>query len=64
MDIMRSKERSEDGASSVEYGLLIAGIATLIVLVVFLLGGQVVAMFGNTCDQLQAKTGGSSCARN
>lgn len=33
--------RNEEGASAVEYGLLIAGIAAVIVAVVFLLGGNV-----------------------
>ena len=33
--------REQDGASAVEYGLLVAGIAALIVAVVFLFGGMI-----------------------
>ncbi len=33
-----------------EYGLLVAGIAALIVAVVFLFGGAVGDLFDNTCD--------------
>ena len=39
--------RDEDGASAVEYGLLVAGIAALIVAVVFLFGGMI-SKFGDT----------------
>jgi pilus assembly protein Flp/PilA len=42
----RSKER---GASAVEYGLMIAGIAALIVISVFALGPIVAEMFDDTC---------------
>jgi pilus assembly protein Flp/PilA len=44
----RSRE-SEAGASAVEYGLLIAGIAALIVVVVFAFGGNLSEIFDNTC---------------
>ena len=37
--------RDEDGASAVEYGLLVAGIAALIVAVVFLFGGMISDVF-------------------
>jgi len=38
-------ERREDGASAVEYGLLVAAIAALIVLIVFALGRVVNEVF-------------------
>jgi pilus assembly protein Flp/PilA len=38
-------ERNEKGASAVEYGLLIAGIAALIAVVVFTLGGAISTLF-------------------
>ncbi len=44
--------RDEDGASAVEYGLLVAGIAAVIVAVVFLLGGQVTKAFQGTCNRI------------
>ena len=42
----------EDGASAVEYGLLIAGIAALIVAMVFVFGDMVFDMFDSTCDSI------------
>jgi pilus assembly protein Flp/PilA len=49
----------ERGASAVEYGLLIAGIAALIVAVVFLFGGVIRNIFQNTCNAVGASGGGS-----
>jgi pilus assembly protein Flp/PilA len=52
----------ERGASAVEYGLLIAGIAALIVAVVFLFGGVIRNIFNNTCGAVSSTTGtGTSC---
>ncbi len=45
---------NEDGASAVEYGLLVAAIAALIVLIVFALGGIVKGVFTNTCSSIKA----------
>jgi pilus assembly protein Flp/PilA len=50
----------ERGASAVEYGLLIAGIAALIVAVVFLFGGVIKNIFQSTCNQV-GQSGGGSC---
>lgn len=47
--------RTEDGASAVEYGLLVAGIAALIVAVVFLFGGMIKGVFNNTCHTIQTQ---------
>ena len=44
--------RNEEGASAVEYGLLVAGIAALIVAVVFLFGGMISGVFTSTCDKI------------
>jgi len=48
---IRSTLRHDDGATAVEYGLLVAAIAAVIVAVVFLLGGKVSSAFDhtNTC---------------
>jgi pilus assembly protein Flp/PilA len=56
--------RDEDGASAVEYGLLVAGIAALIVAVVFLFGGLIKNVFSNTCDKIKnsASITGQSCS--
>ena len=56
--MLAARTNSERGASAVEYGLLIAGIAALIVVVVFAFGGQIEAIFTDTCDQVAASQGG------
>jgi len=54
---------NERGASAVEYGLLIAGIAALIVAIVFLFGGVVRNIFNNTCGAVASSTGsGTTCS--
>lgn len=45
-------KRDEDGASAVEYGLLVAAIAAVIVIIVFVLGGFVKNAFSNTCNAI------------
>jgi pilus assembly protein Flp/PilA len=52
--------RDERGASAVEYGLLIALIAAVIVVATFLFGGMVRAQFTHTCERYQEPTGGSA----
>ncbi|MCW2857208.1 MAG: Flp family type IVb pilin [Marmoricola sp.] len=47
-------KRNEDGASAVEYGLLVAGIAALIVAIVFAFGGVISGVFKNTCNTVAA----------
>ncbi len=49
--------KDEDGASAVEYGLLVAGIAALIVLIVFAFGGVISGVFDSTCKSV---SGGAS----
>ncbi len=56
LDAQKAK-MDERGASAVEYGLLVAGIAALIVAVIFLFGGQIRDVFTGTCNEIQ---GGSS----
>jgi pilus assembly protein Flp/PilA len=48
----------ERGASAVEYGLLIAGIAALIVAIVFVFGGVIEGVFSDTCDAVNQGTCG------
>jgi pilus assembly protein Flp/PilA len=52
----RTAKMSERGASAVEYGLLIAGIAALIVVVVFAFGGKLSTIFTNTCKSVASST--------
>jgi pilus assembly protein Flp/PilA len=53
--------RDERGASAVEYGLLIAGVAALIALVVYAFGGGVSKLFDGTCDRVAASAGQTTC---
>jgi pilus assembly protein Flp/PilA len=48
----------ERGASAVEYGLLIAGIAALIVIIVFAFGDNIKDVFESTCKSVASQ---SSC---
>lgn len=55
--------RDEDGASAVEYGLLVAAIAALIVIVIFVLGGVIKNTFSKTCDTISSNAlAGGACA--
>jgi pilus assembly protein Flp/PilA len=57
-----SSSRSERGASAVEYALLIAGIASILVLAIFALGPLVVETFDDTCTKLASeKSTTASC---
>jgi pilus assembly protein Flp/PilA len=51
----RLAKMEERGASAVEYGLLIAGIAALIVVAVFALGPIIRESFDSTCDAVAGK---------
>lgn len=54
--------RTDDGASAVEYGLLVAGIAALIVAVVFLFGGMIKSVFQGTCSSINTSAAaGATC---
>jgi pilus assembly protein Flp/PilA len=46
------------GATAVEYGLIVAAIAAVIVATVFLLGGKVEAGFATVCKNMN---GGAAC---
>ncbi len=50
----RIAKMDERGASAVEYGLLVAGIAAVIVAVVFLLGGTLQGVFQSTANSIGA----------
>jgi pilus assembly protein Flp/PilA len=58
---IRQMLKREEGASAVEYGLLVAGIAAIIVVAVFALGTLVNETFEGTADAIegeQAPAGG------
>lgn len=46
--------RRDEGASAVEYGLLVAGIAVVIIAAVFTLGGSVRDVFERTSGCIEA----------
>jgi pilus assembly protein Flp/PilA len=57
-----TSRRTEDGASAVEYGLLVAGIAALIVAIVFLFGGVIKNSFDSTCKTIKGNgTAAATC---
>jgi pilus assembly protein Flp/PilA len=58
-NVVRSK-KNEDGASAVEYGLLVAAIAALIVVIVFALGGLIRDVFTDTCKVIKSKANTTS----
>ncbi|MDQ3166026.1 MAG: Flp family type IVb pilin [Actinomycetota bacterium] len=51
--IASRRRDAETGASAVEYGLLVALIAAVIVLAVFALGGLVKSTFSETCTDIK-----------
>ena len=53
---IRTGLRRDEGASAVEYGLLVAAIAAVIVGVVFLLGGKVSSTCAATCSGIGSGT--------
>lgn len=57
----RIAHMDERGASAVEYGLLITGIAALIVIVVFAFGGVLTNIFHQTCNSVGTSAGAGTC---
>lgn len=53
--------RNEEGASAVEYGLLVAGIAALIAVIVFALGGTVNASLTDVNDCVAGNGAAAAC---
>ena len=54
MQRLVNRRDNENGASAVEYGLLVAAIAAIIVLIVFAIGKFVKAGFKDTCTGLSS----------
>lgn len=52
----------ERGATAVEYGLMITGIAAVIALAVYAFGGMVTGLFSHTCSSVASSAGqGGAC---
>ena len=66
LDLLRRRSllRDQRGATAVEYGLLITGIAAVIAVVVFSFGDNVLDLFNDTCDKIseQAEVATADCA--
>ncbi len=65
-NFLTSQKNDDEGASAVEYGLLVAAIAAVIILLVFALGGFVKGAFQQTCDAFESSntvnsSTGASC---
>ena len=52
-----TRHERDRGASAVEYGLLVAAIAAIIVAVVFALGGLINGAFDKTCKAIEGQPG-------
>lgn len=61
MSLQLETKQSERGASAVEYGLLVAGVAAVIVTAVFLFGGALNTLMGDSCGTIMAKVKGTAC---
>src|SRR5689334_20878744 len=57
----RLARKNQRGASAVEYGLLIAGIAALIVVIVYAFGGVVSNTYKSTCTVVGASANAGTC---
>jgi pilus assembly protein Flp/PilA len=57
LKVIRRIREDEEGASAVEYGLLVAAIAAIVILLVFAIGGWVQGAFKKTCDDLKEGAG-------
>jgi pilus assembly protein Flp/PilA len=57
-----TSRRNQDGASAVEYGLLVAGIAALVVVIVFAFGGVIRGAFDSTCKTVKGSGGGAAAS--
>ena len=55
------RARDERGATAVEYGLLLTGIAALLALVVYAFGDNVTDLFTNTCETVSNARAAGDC---
>jgi pilus assembly protein Flp/PilA len=53
LKVIKRIREDEEGASAVEYGLLVAAIAAIVILLVFAIGGWVKGAFQETCDSFE-----------
>ena len=53
--------RTDRGATALEYGLLIAGIAALIVLLPVAFSDKITGLFQDTCESINVAAGTTTC---
>jgi pilus assembly protein Flp/PilA len=58
------RHRKDEGATAVEYGLLVAAIAAVIVALVFVLGGYIKGAFQTTCKSIAANSAITNAQNN
>ncbi len=51
----RRRYRDDTGASAVEYGLLVAAVAAVTVIILFALGGALRDMFSESCATIESQ---------
>ncbi len=59
--LFRALLSDDSGASAVEYGLLVAAIAAVIVVILFALGGIISGVFQQVCSLISSGTGVAGC---
>lgn len=60
--LRKTTRRAQDtGATAVEYGLMVAAIAAVIVAIVFGLGSLVQTVFTDTCNSIDAQNSTTAC---
>jgi pilus assembly protein Flp/PilA len=52
---LQDTRHRDDGASAVEYGLIIAAVAAVIIVAIIAFGGFVQDVFTNTCEEMEAQ---------
>lgn len=57
----RPHARDDSGASAVEYGLVLVGIAALLVVILFVLGDTVRQLFDSSCGDIAAQVDPTAC---
>jgi len=59
--IRRLRQRTEKGASAVEYAILVALIAIIVLVAVAFLGERTNGLFVKTCSSVASTQGGAAC---
>ena len=58
LKVLKKLVKSEEGQGMAEYGLILAGIAVVVIAVIYLLGGKIVELFNNVIGKFTAPAAG------